>query len=141
LAPKPLEGLSILLVEDAVDNQLLVSRFLKLAGAQVTDANNGKEGVDAARAGGIDLVLMDIQMPVMNGIQAMRAVRLEGFAQPIIALTAHAMKEDREGCLELGFDDHVTKPIDRGSLIQRIVYFCKTAKAPGAAAAAYEARV
>jgi CheY-like chemotaxis protein len=86
-------------------------------------ASNGKEGVEKAMSGDFSLVLMDIQMPGMDGFAATKELRQRGFNHPIIALTAHAMKEDRRHCLASGFDDHVTKPIDRRTLIHTIAQF------------------
>ena len=112
----------ILLVEDTRDNQVLYSHVLRRAGATVEIAENGRAGVDLiARAietcAPFDLVLMDMQMPVMDGYEATRCLRARGYGGRIVALTAHAMSGDREMCLEAGCDDYATKPIDRGSLV------------------------
>lgn len=118
-----LQGLKVLLVEDSPDNQMLITRFLKLAGARVELAENGLEAVEKSLKGDFDVVLMDIQMPILDGYEATVALRKKGYARPIIALTAHAMKEERERCLANGFDDHVGKPIDRARLIKRLERF------------------
>lgn len=115
-----LQGIKILLVEDSIDNQVLVSRFLSMAGAKVELANNGVEGVQKALSGHHDIVLMDIQMPELDGYGAISQLRGKGFKTPIIALTAHGMVEDRIRCLEMGSNDHLTKPINRQSLIERV---------------------
>lgn len=115
-----LTGIKVLLVEDAPINQILIGRFLTSAGAQVDFAENGEEGVKKALSGDYRVVLMDIQMPQMDGYEATATLRKQGYDRPIIALTAHALKEDRERCLEVGCSDHLTKPIDRKKLISQI---------------------
>jgi CheY-like chemotaxis protein len=117
-----LEGVNVLLVDDGEDNQTIISLFLEAAGAHVDFANNGKEGVQMAMSGHYDAVLMDIQMPVMDGYEATATLRKQGYKTPIIALTAHAMKEERDRCLKAGCDDHMTKPIDRRKLISQIAH-------------------
>lgn len=115
-----LNGVKILLVEDSPDNQLLIKYILRKSGALLEFANNGSEGIDLAFQNKYDLVLMDIQMPVMDGYQATTELRKKGFDKPIIALTAHAMKEDRARCIRAGCNSHLTKPIDAHELIQTI---------------------
>ena len=117
---KPLTGLQILLVEDGLDNQLLISIVLAKSGAQVEIANNGRVAVDliAERShDAFDLILMDMQMPEMDGYEATRALRRSGTACPIIALTADAMSGTKDECLAAGCTDYCTKPIDRVHLI------------------------
>jgi PAS domain S-box-containing protein len=108
-------GLNVLLAEDNAVNQLLASRILEILGHQVTVVSNGREALSAARAGRFDLIVMDVQMPEMDGFEATAAIReLEqstGGHIPIIAVTAHAMKGDRERCLAAGMDSYVSKPI------------------------------
>lgn len=118
-----LKGLRVLLVEDSPDNQLLVERILNLAGASTVTANNGEMGVEMAQKNDFDVVLMDLQMPVMDGYMATHALRSVGYKTPIIALTAHAMKEERERALSSGFDDHITKPIDPKMLVASLTKF------------------
>ena len=115
----------ILLAEDGPDNQRLISHFLRKRGADVTLAGNGAVAVKLALAAEregkpFDLVLMDMQMPELDGYQAARQLRDNGFARPIIALTAHAMEGDREKCLAAGCDDFATKPIDRPALFRTL---------------------
>lgn len=117
---KDLRGHSILVVEDSEDNQLLVKLFLNRMGLKVELARNGREGVDKALAFDYDMVLMDMQMPVLDGYQATAELRNKGFTKPIVALTAHAMKEDRDRCLRAGCSDYLTKPIDSKALSQVI---------------------
>ncbi len=115
----------VLLAEDGVDNQRLISFYLKRVGIDVTLADNGQEAVDIAIQSlegetHFDLILMDIQMPVLDGINATSILREAGYVGPIVALTAHAMKGDREQCLAAGCDDFATKPINRDDLLQKI---------------------
>jgi PAS domain S-box len=125
-APRPhraerrLEGAHILVVEDVKDNQNLMTHFLGMAGAQVEVANNGKEGVAKAMNGKYDAILMDIQMPVLDGYEATKQLRSNGYKQPIIALTAHALKEEREKSFLVGCDDHLSKPVEFNVLIEHL---------------------
>jgi len=112
----------ILLAEDGPDNQRLISFILKKTGAQVTVAPDGRVAFDKAmeawrRGEPFDAILMDMQMPILDGYSAARMLRQEGYKSPIIALTANAMAEDRKKCIEAGCDDYATKPIDRAKLI------------------------
>ena len=116
-----IDGLKILLAEDSPDNQLLVSRILKRLGATVTVASDGLEAVERARTGNHDLVLMDIQMPGLDGYEATSRLRAEGYERPIVALTAHAMKEEKSRCMQSGFDGHLSKPIDFHAMVQQIL--------------------
>lgn len=118
-----LEGVKILLVEDAPDNQHLVSRFLSIAGATVKIANNGQEALEMAHREHFDAVLMDVQMPVMNGYEATKRLREEGYQTPIIALTAHALEEEKRRASQRGFSGYLTKPIDRKVLIETLGSF------------------
>src|SRR5207253_1661883 len=90
-----LTGLRVLLVEDSPDNQVLISRLLMREGALVEIAQDGAEGVAVALANVFDVVLMDVQMPVLDGNEAMRRLRASGYGGLIVALTAHAMKGER----------------------------------------------
>jgi len=105
----------VLLAEDSPDNQRLIGRLIRRTGAEVVIAGNGKAAVEQALSDHFDLILMDMQMPVMDGIAATRLLRRAGYHGPIVALTANAFKEDRERCAEAGCDDFLTKPIDRGA--------------------------
>ncbi len=120
--PLPMLTGRILLAEDGADNQRLISYHLRKAGAEVTIAENGRVALDmiteAAQAGKpFNLLLTDMQMPEMDGYSLARALRGMGSAIAIIALTAHAMAEDRQRCVEAGCDDYASKPIDKALLI------------------------
>ena len=103
----------VLVAEDNPANRMLIETLLKRHGLEATMTNDGQQAVDAARAGEFDLILMDMQMPVMNGYEATRLLREEGFTLPIIALTASVMVGDRQKCIESGCDDFLSKPINR----------------------------
>lgn len=114
------EGLKVLLVEDSPDNRTLIATYLKKTGAALIVAEDGEEGYQKAIGQQPDIVLMDIQMPKMDGHEATKKLRAAGFAQPIIALTAHAMREERDRCFESGCTDYLTKPLQRDQLIATI---------------------
>ena len=117
-------SLRILLAEDGLVNQKLAVALLKKRGHEVTVAKNGREASDMARADRFDVILMDVEMPEMDGFQATAAIREYekdmGQGTPIIAMTAHAMKGDRERCLAAGMDAYVAKPIRPQALFDAI---------------------
>jgi CheY-like chemotaxis protein len=117
-APFELTGRKVLVVEDNDINRDLASELLGGLGIRTTVAVDGREGVDQVLAQGFDLVLMDIQMPVMDGLVATRLIRSDARFHdlPIIAMTAHAMRGDRERSLDAGMNDHLTKPINPAAL-------------------------
>ena len=121
-----LEHLKVLLAEDNAINQKLAIGVLSRFGHDVTIANNGAEAVKALEHDSFDVVLMDVQMPVMDGFAATAAIRQKeiesGGHTPIIAMTAHAMKGDREKCIEAGMDEYVAKPIRIGALKEKLAY-------------------
>ena len=124
--PLSLQGVKVLLVEDSADNQLLIQKILAKRGAKVTFANNGEEGVRQALTGAYDLILMDIQMPILDGYAAVRKLRKENFQGPIIAITAHATEEERQRCMQAGCSDYLSKPIDRAQLFEKVALYSPT---------------
>ena len=127
-----LQNVSVLLVEDGETNRKLVSLMLRRAGANVVVAENGQIAVDLAASQPFDVMLMDMQMPVLDGYEATRILRRRGVNTPIIALTAHSMKGDEERCLEAGCSGYITKPIDSDRLLQtlaKVMGMCVSAAA------------
>lgn len=110
----------ILLAEDGPENQHLISLHLRKAGAEVVIAGNGRIAIDMAQSQAFDLILMDIQMPEVDGYAATSELRARGFRKPIVALTAHALSEDRERCLAVGCTDFLTKPIEKHTLLNAL---------------------
>jgi two-component system sensor histidine kinase/response regulator len=122
--PPPLQPLRLLLAEDNVINQKLMRRLLEKAGHEITMVRNGREALDALDASPFDMVLMDVQMPEMDGFEATAAIREResetGGHIPLVAITAHAMRGDRERCLQAGFDGYVSKPVQFKELFDTI---------------------
>ena len=112
LRPSELSG-RLLLAEDCVDNQKLISLMIKRLGVNVELADDGKQAVEKALAEKFDLILMDIQMPNMDGLEATAHLRQSGYSSPIVALTAGTLKEDIQKCLDSGCNDFLSKPINR----------------------------
>jgi PAS domain S-box-containing protein len=127
--PLPILHGRILLAEDDRDNQQLLAHYLRRAGAEVMIADDGQAACDAMRRSTqpFDLVLMDIQMPKLDGYAATSQLRREGYKMPIIALTAHAMAEDREKCLAAGYTDHLPKPLLRAQLLIAVAAYLSDA--------------
>jgi PAS domain S-box-containing protein len=113
-----LSDLRVLLVEDSLDNQALLKRYLDKAGAKVTTVSDGAQAVTTALSQEFDVLLMDIQMPVLDGHEATKKLRLGKYPKPIVALTAHAMKEEKQRCFESGFNEYLSKPIESEKLLQ-----------------------
>jgi signal transduction histidine kinase/CheY-like chemotaxis protein len=120
-----LEGVRVLLADDSPDNQFLINRLLAKNGAIVEIASDGREAVEKALAAPHDVVLMDIQMPHMDGYQATEALLAQNFRTPILALTAHAMIEERRKTKAAGFAGHLTKPLNMAELIDSVADFAK----------------
>jgi len=111
---------SVLLVEDNKINQTVARKLLEKQGCKVTIANDGVEALNTLQVGHFDLILMDCQMPIMDGFEATRKIRQSGNDIPIIALTANAQNSDRDACLEAGMNDFLSKPFDPRSLYELI---------------------
>jgi CheY-like chemotaxis protein len=126
------QAVSILLVEDNAANMRVTQALLETLGCQVTPARNGLEAVGLYLGNTFDIVLMDCQMPEMDGYEATRTIRqIEGFQgrrTPIIALTAHAMEGSREASLESGMDDQITKPLTMAALIGKLLQWLAPAE-------------
>ena len=120
-------GCRILLVDDNDVNRIIATRILEKHGHQVIAVENGALAVDATAGEQFDLVLMDVQMPVMDGLTATAHIRTRehttGVHLPIIAVTAHAMDQDRQRCLAAGMDDYLPKPIRTADLFATITRF------------------
>ncbi len=115
-APTPNQPLRVLVVDDSPDNRILISAYLNRMGIGNDVADNGTEGVQKAIQHSYDVVLMDIQMPELDGFEALKLLKAINYSGPVIALTAHAMNGDRERCLNAGFDDYLRKPLSRQTL-------------------------
>lgn len=123
---------NVLVVDDGQANRRLIKLILTKAGCDVTEAENGQEGLEAALNGTFDVVLMDMQMPVLDGYQATTKLRENGYTGTIVALTANAMSGDQEKCFAAGCDDFVAKPVDIDKLLETIApYMCPQSDATG----------
>lgn len=118
--PEPIE--TVLLVEDTEDNRFMMRRLLEMAGYRVVEATNGEEAVRLAESDQPDLILMDLSLPVIDGLAATRAIRkLNGLSKtPIIAVSAHDTSDFQSDALAAGCDSYITKPIDFSQLEQLI---------------------
>jgi signal transduction histidine kinase/CheY-like chemotaxis protein len=116
VTPASAVGLRVLLAEDNSINAILARALLEREGCHVECASNGFEAINAARQGPHDLILMDVRMPALDGIQASKILRAEGYTGSIVALTADAFEDDRKACLAVGMDDFLTKPLEAGAL-------------------------
>jgi PAS domain S-box-containing protein len=113
-----LRGKKILVADDSSDNRLLIERLLSILNVKVDFATNGQESIDKAFSNSFDLILMDIQMPVLDGIGAVSMLRTKGYKGPIVALTAHAMREDEEKSMAAGCNAHISKPCSSENLFR-----------------------
>ncbi|MFM6926886.1 MAG: response regulator [Bdellovibrio sp.] len=119
-ADKNLQGHTVLIVDDSNDNQMLIRHYLQKRGVICFFADNGQVALEKALQMNFDVILMDMQMPVMDGYTATKELRDHNYIKPIIALTAHAMKEDRDRCLRVGCNDYLTKPIEAVQLYKTL---------------------
>jgi CheY-like chemotaxis protein len=137
-----LSGLRILAAEDVEVNRILLEDLLRHEGASVVFGENGQQALDCVRVEGarsFDVVLMDVQMPVMGGHEAARHIHAIAPDLPIIGLTAHALEEERSQCLASGMVDHVTKPVVPDVLVRTILHWTQSGNAAAAPAAVQEA--
>lgn len=119
IAGDALRGMRVLVVEDGTDNRQVIAHFLKSGGADVSFAVNGKEAVERGLEGKFDLILMDIQMPLLDGYEAARRLKAKGCLSPIIMLTAAALEEERARCLAIGCEGYLTKPFEASTLVEQ----------------------
>jgi CheY-like chemotaxis protein len=122
--------LNILIAEDNVVNQTLIQMIMKKLGYVANMTANGKEALDAVQAKSYDLILMDVQMPEMDGLEATSAIRKLNISQPIIvALTANAMQDDKDICIAAGMDDYITKPLGLDKLMALLEQYANKVQA------------
>jgi CheY-like chemotaxis protein len=134
LTPPAQLNCRILLVEDDQEHQPLLSLMLRKAGSEVTIAENGQVALDLTRDATyadqpFELIVMDVQMPVLDGVAATRELRASGFTNPIIALSARALSTDRDRCLAAGCDDFLSKPIARADLVRLLAAHLRRSRA------------
>lgn len=118
-----LKGKKVLIVDDVKDNQMLESFYVRKAGCEVELASNGSEAVEKALNGDHDAILMDLHMPVLDGISATVRLRDKGYQKPIIAVTADTQSNVRHRAYQVGFNDFISKPLRRSELLQALAKF------------------
>lgn len=126
LTPPSLSG-RVLLVEDNLDNQRLLSLLIRKTGVEFFIASNGEQAVEMGLNTGFDLIFMDMQMPVMDGVEAVKLLRHQKYNKPIIALTANVMSESKEICISIGCNDFLSKPVDRNRLYEVMSEYLRVA--------------
>lgn len=115
----------VLVAEDHEGCQVIIRKLLQRLGLKVILADDGDEAVEKAVNDKFDLIFMDVRMPRLNGIEATAALHEKGITTPIVALTAHAMQGDRQLCIDSGFDDYLSKPIERQKLLEVLDKYCR----------------
>lgn len=116
-----LSGLKILIADDCEDNQFLLTHFLKRKGAIISTSSDGNEAVEKASAENFDVILMDIQMPFLDGYQALEKLKSLGIQSPVLAVTASSLREEKNKLINAGFAGYVAKPLDRELLLKTII--------------------
>ena len=117
----------VLLAEDMDENQRLITMYLRRAGVDVTIVENGRKAIDAAVQGSFDLILMDSQMPEVGGVEAIRQLRAQGYKKPIVSVTANAMAQDKQLCLDAGANDYIKKPLELSEFYRVLNQFLQNA--------------
>lgn len=128
---EPQRRFKVLLVEDDLENQIIVKHFLKNTPFEIECALDGEQGLQKALHGNYDVVLMDIQMPKLDGYETTKKLRLAKFSKPIIALTAHALKEEKQLAFQKGFSEYLTKPIQKKTLVSMLSSFTEQSPCAG----------
>ncbi len=121
-ADTKLQNISILVAEDSIENFRILKLFLSQPTIEIEWAKNGKEAIEKVEKNTYDIILMDVQMPILDGYSATRAIKAKYPDLPIVALTAHALPEEFQSSMDAGCDDHLTKPVDKEELFQVINY-------------------
>lgn len=118
-----LKGVRVLIVDDSPDNQHIIRRYLEKEGAVCETVSDGEAGAERTLSNEYQVVLMDLQMPVLDGYQALRRIRDAGYTKPVLAITAHALKAERDRSLAAGFDEYLSKPVNKAELIAAVAKF------------------
>jgi len=119
--PRRLDNVRILVVDDSADNRVLVNLLLKQEGAVVEQASGGEEALKLTKSKSYSVILLDIQMPGMDGYETLAQLKKANYPHPVIAFTAHAIREEKVRTAAAGFKDHLTKPIDKEQLVSAIL--------------------
>lgn len=130
---KILDSIKVLVVEDAEDIRVLFSRLLSRYGAAVTTASDGEDAIQKMESESFDVTLMDLEMPNMDGMEAVIQLRKDGYKGKIVALSGHAWDNLEEALASAGFDGYLVKPIALDQLIAKILFYCGKSSAPAGA--------